>query len=151
MGRLDRDLAPAGRGRLSSDPGIGPDRRPSKDNRSSRTRGPHRPDRIVADSADGRPRDLLAAARLCREHRDYARAIVYLFARAARTRSHRPSSSGPRQDESTIPSRDRPLAGVRGLVEQTTLVFEDVFFGHHAIAQPAFEACWHSVWRNLKR
>jgi hypothetical protein len=92
---------------------------------------------------DERPSDLLAAARQCRERGDYARAIVYLFSHELleldkHGRVHLVRGKTNRQYLREI-GRWPPL---RGLIEQTTLVFEDVFFGHHAIEQPAFEACW---------
>jgi hypothetical protein len=90
-----------------------------------------------------RPRGLLDEARRCRQRGDYGRAIVFLFShqllqldkhgriRLARGKTNRQylREIGPRP-------------ALRGLMEQAVLVFEDFFFGHHAIEHLAFEACW---------
>jgi hypothetical protein len=90
-----------------------------------------------------RPRDLLDEARLCRERGDFGRAIVFLFShqlwqldRHGRIRLGRGKTN--RQYLREI----RTWPALRGLVEQTVSVFEDFFFGHHAVDRLAFEACW---------
>jgi hypothetical protein len=92
---------------------------------------------------DGRRLDLLGEARRCRERGDYARAIVFLFSHQLlqldkHGRIHLARGKTNRQYLREI----RPWPSLGGLVEHTTLVFEDVFFGHHAIERPTFEACW---------
>jgi hypothetical protein len=87
--------------------------------------------------------DLLAEARRCRDVGDYGRAIVFLFSHELlqldkHGRIHLTRGKTNRQYLREI----RPWPSLGGLVEQTTLVFEDVFFGHHALERPAFEACW---------
>jgi hypothetical protein len=120
---------------------------------SRRERGKARLSEEVAGRADrveslplspaDRRRDLLAEAQRCRERGDYARAIVFLFShqllqldKHGRIRLARGKTN--RQYLREI----GPLPALRGLVEQTTLVFEGVFFGHRRIERPAFEACW---------
>jgi hypothetical protein len=93
--------------------------------------------------ADGRRLDLLAEARRCRQQGDYARAIIYLFSHQLlqldkHGRIHLVRGKTNRQYLREI----RPWPSLGGLVEQTTLLFEEVFFGHHALERPAFEACW---------
>ena len=92
---------------------------------------------------DDWPRNLLAEAQRCRERGDFGRAIVFLFGhqllqldKHGRIRLARGKTN--RQYLREI----GPWPALRGLVEQTTLIFEDVFFGHHTIERPAFEACW---------
>jgi hypothetical protein len=91
----------------------------------------------------GRHLDLLAEARRCRQEGDYARAIIYLFSHQLlqldkHGRIHLARGKTNRQYLREI----RPWPSLGGLVQQTTLIFEEVFFGHHAIERPAFEACW---------
>ena len=92
---------------------------------------------------DARYLDLLAEAKRCREQGDYGRAIIFLFSHQLLQldkygRIHLARGKTNRQYLREI----RPWPALGGLVEQTTLMFEDVFFGHHAIERRAFEACW---------
>ena len=87
--------------------------------------------------------DLLAEAKRCREQGDYGRAIIFLFSHQLlqldkNGRIHLARGKTNRQYLREI----RPWPALGGLVEQTTLMFEDVFFGHHPLERPAFEACW---------
>jgi hypothetical protein len=102
-------------------------------------------DRIESLPAPGvdRPRDLLDEARRCHQRGDYGRAIVFLFShelwqldKHGRIRLARGKTN--RQYLREI----RSWPALRSLVEQTALVFEDFFFGHHAVERLAFEACW---------
>jgi len=91
----------------------------------------------------GRRLDLLAEAQRCRQQGDYGRAIVFLFSHQLlqldkHGRIHLARGKTNRQYLREI----RPWPSLGGLIEQTTLVFEEVFFGHHALELPAFEACW---------
>jgi hypothetical protein len=93
--------------------------------------------------AGGRRLDLLAEARRCREQGDYGRAIVYLFSHQLlqldkHSRIHLARGKTNRQYLREI----RPWPSLGELVEQTTLAFEQVFFGHHPLDRPAFESCW---------
>jgi hypothetical protein len=87
--------------------------------------------------------DLMAEAQRCRQQGEYGRAIIFLFSHELlqldkHGRIHLARGKTNRQYLREI----RPWPALGGLVEQTTLMFEDVFFGHHAIERPAFEACW---------
>jgi hypothetical protein len=87
--------------------------------------------------------DLLAEAERCRQQGEYGRAIVFLFSHELlqldkHGRIHLARGKTNRQYLREI----RPWPALGGLVEQTTLLFEDVFFGHHTLERPAFEACW---------
>jgi len=91
----------------------------------------------------GRRLDLLAEAQRCRQQGDYGRAIIFLFSHQLlqldkHGRIHLARGKTNRQYLREI----RPWPSLGGLIEQTTLVFEEVFFGHHALELPAFEACW---------
>ena len=93
--------------------------------------------------ASARHLDLLAEAERCRQQGDYGRAIVFLFSHELlqldkNGRIHLARGKTNRQYLREI----RPWPALGGLIEQTTLMFEDVFFGHHALERPAFEACW---------
>jgi hypothetical protein len=87
--------------------------------------------------------DLLAEAERCRQQGEYGRAIILLFSHELlqldkHGRIHLARGKTNRQYLREI----RPWPALGGLVEQTTLMFEDVFFGHHTLERPAFEACW---------
>ena len=87
--------------------------------------------------------DLLSQARLHYEQGNYREAIIYLFShqlveldrnqviRLARGKTNR---------QYLREVKSRPT--LRGLVEQTMVAFEDVFFGEHELEQSRFEACW---------
>jgi hypothetical protein len=92
---------------------------------------------------DARRLDLLAEAQRCRQQGEYGRAIIFLFSHELlqldkHGRIHLARGKTNRQYLREI----RPWPALGGLVEQTTLMFEDVFFGHHTLELPAFEACW---------
>jgi hypothetical protein len=92
---------------------------------------------------DARHLDLLAEAERCRQQGEYGRAIVFLFSHQLlqldkHGRIHLARGKTNRQYLREI----RPWPALGGMVEQTTLMFEDVFFGHHKLEAPAFEACW---------
>jgi hypothetical protein len=89
------------------------------------------------------PRDLLDEARRCQQRGDYGRAIVFLFSHQLwqldkHGRIRLAQGKTNRQYLREIAARP----ALRSLMEQTTLVFENFFFGHHAIERPAFEICW---------
>jgi hypothetical protein len=92
---------------------------------------------------DARHLDLLAEAKRSREQGDYGRAIIFLFSHQLlqldkHGRIHLARGKTNRQYLREM----RPWPSLGELVEHTTLVFEDVFFGHHTLERPAFEACW---------
>ena len=90
--------------------------------------------------------DLLAEARRLYAEGDYGQAILYLFSyqlllldkhqiiRLARGKTNRQylREVGRRRN-------------LRGLVEQTMVAFEDVFFGEHRIDAARFESCWSGL------
>jgi hypothetical protein len=92
----------------------------------------------------GRKRaDLLDAARQCYRDGDYREAIIYLFSyqlirldkgqliRLAKGKTNR----------QYLRELGRRLT-LRGLLEQTMVTFEDVFFGNYAIDRARFESVW---------
>jgi hypothetical protein len=92
---------------------------------------------------DARHLDLLAEARRCRQQGDFAQAIIFLFSHQLlqldkHGRIYLARGKTNRQYLREI----HPWPALGKLIEQTMQVFEDVFFGHHPIEQPTFEACW---------
>lgn len=93
--------------------------------------------------ANSRRLDLLAEAERYRQQGDYGRAIIFLFSHELlqldkHGRIHLARGKTNRQYLREV----RPWPALGSLVEQTTLLFEDVFFGHHTLERPAFESCW---------
>jgi hypothetical protein len=87
--------------------------------------------------------DMLAEAERSYRDGNYRRAIVFLFShqlveldKHQRIRLERGKTN--RQYLREI----RPLPALYGLVEQTMLVFERVFFGHRPLDRQTFETCW---------
>jgi hypothetical protein len=118
------------------------ERRRSRGDDEATAGGADRIESLPVPAVD-RPRDLLDEAQRCRQCGDYGRAIVFLFShelwqldKHGRIRLARGKTN--RQYLREI----RSWPALRGLVEQTVGVFEDFFFGHHAVEQFAFEACW---------
>jgi len=100
--------------------------------------------RVEALPLDGRKRsDFLAEAARCYEQGNYAEAIIYLFSHQLveldkHELIHLTKGKTNRQylrELSRRPSLCR-------LMEQTTVAFEGVFFGHHPLDRHHFEACW---------
>jgi hypothetical protein len=87
--------------------------------------------------------DLLSEAERCRQQGDYGRAIIFLFSHELLQLDKHGRIQLARGKTNRQYLREiRPWPALGGLIEQTTLIFEDVFFGHHALERPAFEACW---------
>jgi hypothetical protein len=87
--------------------------------------------------------DLLAAARRHYELGNYAEAIIYLFSYELieldrHQLIHLARGKTNRQYLREM-ARRPPL---RGLLEQTMVTFEDVFFGNRPLDRSRFEACW---------
>lgn len=87
--------------------------------------------------------DLLAEARRCYERGDYGQAIAYFFGyqlvqldRRHIIRLGRGKTN--RQYLREVGQR----AALRGLVEQTMVAFEEVYFGRRMIDRARFESCW---------
>lgn len=87
--------------------------------------------------------DLLGEAQRHYDEGNYGEAIIYLFSyqlvqldkyhliRLTRGKTNR---------QYLREIRTRP--GLREMFQRTMVVFEDVFFGHHALDRERFEACW---------
>lgn len=95
---------------------------------------------------DSRTNDFLGEARRCYDAGKYSEAVVYLFCyqliemdrchyiRLTRGKTNRQYLWELRSNEA-----------LRGLVEQTMLAFEDVFFGKYKLDRHQFEACWERL------
>jgi len=87
--------------------------------------------------------DLLAEARRHLQQADYARAIVYLFAfQLLQLDKHQIIRLGKGKTNRQYLREIGPRWALRRLVEQTMVVFEDVFFGNRALERARFESCW---------
>jgi hypothetical protein len=94
-------------------------------------------------SPGDRRRDFLAEAQRYRERGDYGLAIVFLFGhQLLQLDKHGRIRLAPGKTNRQYLREIGTWPALRSLVEQTMLIFEDVYFGHHAIERPAFEACW---------
>lgn len=90
--------------------------------------------------------DLLAEARRQYERGNYGEAIIYLFSHQLvqlDKSQHLTLAKGKtnRQYLREIASID----GLRAILEQTTVAFEEVFFGRHQLPRERFEACWSEL------
>ncbi|MCO6453713.1 MAG: hypothetical protein J5I93_00215 [Pirellulaceae bacterium] len=90
--------------------------------------------------------DLLAEARRHYEAGNYGEAIIYLFSYQLvqldkQQLIHLTKGKTNRQYLREI--RRRPV--LSGLLENTMVAFEDVFFGHHALERERFETCWRGL------
>jgi hypothetical protein len=90
--------------------------------------------------------DLLAEARRLYELGAYAQAILYLFSyqlirldRGQQIRLARGKTN--RQYLREL----QPRPDLRGILERTMLVFEEVFFGHYPLDRAGFERCWEQL------
>jgi hypothetical protein len=93
--------------------------------------------------ATARRGDLLAEARRHYAAGNFALAIIYLFSFQLvqldkRQIIHLAKGKTNRQYLREI----GPRAGLATLVEQTMVIFEDVFFGNHGLERDRFESCW---------
>ena len=90
--------------------------------------------------------DLLAEARRQYERGNYDEAIIYLFSHQLvhlDKSQHLTLAKGKtnRQYLREVASID----GLRAILEQTTVAFEEVFFGRHQLPRERFEACWSEL------
>ena len=90
--------------------------------------------------------DLLAEARRQYERGNYDEAIIYLFSHQLvhlDKSQHLTLAKGKtnRQYLREIASIDE----LRAILEQTTVAFEEVFFGRHQLPRERFEACWSEL------
>jgi hypothetical protein len=90
--------------------------------------------------------DLLAEARRLYELGAYAQAILYLFSyqliRLDRGQ-HIRLARGKTNRQYLRELQPRP--DLRGILERTMLVFEEVFFGHYPLDRAGFERCWERL------
>ena len=94
------------------------------------------------------PDDLLAEARRCYQRGDFGQAMVYLFSyqllaldrhdliRLARGKTNR---------QYVAELAQQPW--LQELLRHSMVAFEDVFFGHHALAPERFDGCWQNLDR----
>jgi hypothetical protein len=90
--------------------------------------------------------DLLGEARRLYDEGDYGRAIAYLFSYQLvhLDRRHRIRLARGKTNRQYL----RELggqSGLRGLLEQTMVAFEDAFFGRREIPRERFEQCWFRI------
>jgi len=87
--------------------------------------------------------DLLAEARRHYEQGNYGRAIVYLFGFQLVQLDRRQIIRLAKGKTNRQYLRELgPHVGLQGVVEQTMVAFEDVFFGNHTLDRARFESCW---------
>jgi hypothetical protein len=90
--------------------------------------------------------DLLAEARRHYEAGEYQEAIIYLFSyQLVEMDKHnqiRLAKGKTNRQYLREVGRRSPLAGVVG---DTMVAFEDVFFGHYPLSQERFEQCWRRL------
>ena len=90
--------------------------------------------------------DLLAEARRLYELGEYSQAIIYLFSyqliRLDRGQCIR-LTRGKTNRQYLRELQPRPA--LRGILERTMLVFEEVFFGHYPLDRAGFERCWERL------
>jgi len=90
--------------------------------------------------------DLLAEAKRLYELGAYAQAVIYLFSyqliRLDRGQ-HIRLARGKTNRQYLRELQPRP--DLRGILERTMLVFEEVFFGHYALDRAGFERCWERL------
>lgn len=90
--------------------------------------------------------DLLGAARQHYELGNYGEAIVFLFSyQLVHLDKHQliRLAKGKTNRQYLHELRDRQ--GLRGMLRQTMIAFEDFFFGDHAIEKNRFETCWRHL------
>ena len=93
-------------------------------------------------------RDFLEQARIHYQKGEFNDAIIYLYSHMLlhldKNRIIR-LSKGKTNRQYLVELRDRPL--LSGLLEQTMVAFEDVFFGSHNLQRDDFEGCWRELDR----
>lgn len=90
--------------------------------------------------------DLLEEAKRRYEQGAYAQAIVYLFSyQLVQLDRHQAIrlARGKTNRQYLRELLSRPELG--GILEQTMVAFEDVFFGHHRLDRATFERCWERL------
>lgn len=100
--------------------------------------------RTEALPLEGRKRsDFLAEAERCYQQGNYGEAIIYLFShQLVELDKHRRIRLTKGKTNRQYLRELRRHPSLCRLMEQTTIAFEDVFFGHHPLDRSRFEACW---------
>ena len=87
--------------------------------------------------------DLLAEARRNYDEGRYNEAIIYLFSHElVELDKHRLVRMIKGKTNREYLAELAARLALRGLLEQTMVVFEDVFFGNYTIDRTRFESCW---------
>lgn len=90
--------------------------------------------------------DLLDEARRHYQTGQYSQAIVYLFSHQLVELDKRQFIRLSKGKTNRQYVREVSSAGaVRGLLQQTMVAFEEVFFGNHALDRARFELCWNRL------
>jgi hypothetical protein len=90
-----------------------------------------------------KPADFLAEAARCYQAGNYRDAIIYLFGhQLLELDRHQLIRMTKGKTNRQYLGEIGRLAGLRRLLEQTMVVFEDVFFGNYPLDRNRFEACW---------
>ncbi len=88
---------------------------------------------------------LLDAARRAYSGGDFARAIIYLFSHELVELDRRQLIRLTRGKTNRQYLRELGRGPLAGLLAQTMVVFEDVFFGNRALSRERFEICWNRL------
>jgi len=87
--------------------------------------------------------DLLSLARREYEAGNYARAIVYLYSyQLVELDKHQLIRLTKGKTNRQYLREVRSRSNLSGLLQQTVVIFEDVFFGNHELGRRRFESCW---------
>jgi hypothetical protein len=89
--------------------------------------------------------DLLGQARRHYEAGNYAEAIIYLFSYQLVELDRHGIVHLDRGKTNRQYLREARPSGLRGLLEQTMITFEDVFFGARGLDRATFERCWNRL------
>jgi hypothetical protein len=121
---------------------IDADMRPRVKSEEKRT-GKARRIEALPMNLDARESDLLAAARRFYEQGNYAQAIVYYFGYQLVEIDHRQliHLTPGKTNRQYLREMGKRMQ-LRALVDQTMVVSEAAYFGHHAPPREVFEMCW---------
>jgi hypothetical protein len=90
--------------------------------------------------------DLLAEARLLYEQGSYALAMIYLFSyELTELDRYQVIRMAKGKTNRQYLREMSPRPALRGLVEQTVVAFEEVFFGNRPLERERFEICWNRL------
>jgi hypothetical protein len=90
--------------------------------------------------------DLLAQARLHYERGEYSDAVIFLFSyQLVQLDKHHLIRLAKGKTNRQYLRELRPRRELFQLVNQTTISFEQAFFGKHVLSRGQFERCWHEL------